>query len=208
MTDSLNVLVLESEPGAATSAVDELERAGHSVARCHDATGALAFPCNALVEGGACPLEASVIDVALDVRGDVLPEPSPFEDGISCAALRHVPIVVAGRVVLNPFHRYATAVVKGTDGVAEACERAARAPLPRHAEAAMSALVGVLERHGFPHARPELEVVRHAGALRVGVRTRQSLDHTTRNVASARIVGALRAIDGHARGIDVDFATY
>ncbi|MGZ4690569.1 MAG: hypothetical protein ACXWAY_13165, partial [Acidimicrobiia bacterium] len=62
----MEVLVVESEPGAAAIAIAQLEAAGHRVARCHE-PGSRAFPCAGL-DPGRCPLEEDAIDVVLTVR--------------------------------------------------------------------------------------------------------------------------------------------
>jgi hypothetical protein len=204
MGDKMTVLVLESDTGAADSAIEQLEGDGHSVVRCHD-RNAVAFPCNALVEGRDCPLEASVVDVALVVRSSVHAEPTALEDGASCAFIHRVPVVVAGRVVLNPFQRHATTVLKDTDHVVEACRHAATAPLSAHAEVAKEHLLRVLEQHGYANAPCDVQVVRRNGSLVVEVTSRDLFDHTTKSVASARMIGAIRELDRHARGIDVGF---
>jgi hypothetical protein len=49
MGDKMTVLVLESDTGAADSAIEQLEGEGHAVVRCHE-RNAVAFPCNALVK--------------------------------------------------------------------------------------------------------------------------------------------------------------
>jgi hypothetical protein len=204
MGDKMTVLVLESDTGAADSAIEQLEGDGHTVVRCHE-RNAVAFPCNALVEGGACPLESSVVDVALVVRSTVHAEPTALEDGASCALTHRVPVVVAGRVVLNPFQRYATTVVKDTGRIVEACKHAATAPLSAHAEVAKEHLQRVLEQHGYANAACDVQVLRRNGSLVVEVTSRDHFDHTTKSVASARMIGAIRELDRHARGIDVGF---
>src|SRR5438552_4030387 len=130
MADMLNVLVVESERGAAEVAREKLVAAGHTVLRCHE-PGAAAFPCNALVKDRQCPLDAAVIDVALDVRSRPRSQPAPQEDGVVCALRHHIPVVVAGPEVLNPYDGYAV-VLGRTSDVVEACERAAHAPLHEH----------------------------------------------------------------------------
>lgn len=121
MPGSLDVLVLENGPGGARSAVEELEAAGHRVHRCHEA-GQPAFPCRGVVEPSDCPLEGP-IDVALVVRHHVHPQPSPLEDGVSCALRIGVPVVEEGPGILDPYEPWITTRVQGTS-VAEACEQA------------------------------------------------------------------------------------
>jgi hypothetical protein len=201
---TLNVLVLESERCAADAAIGELESAGHNVLRCHE-PGAAAFPCKALGDKPHCPLRSGVVDVAITVRPHPRSQPAPQEDGVSCALESHVPLVVAGSKLMNPFNGFATEVLDRTYDVVGACERAARAPLRRHGEATAAALAGVLEVHGVTGVSPTTEVVRLHGRLHATVRGAGALDHTVKSVASVRIIGALREIDPDAQGIDVAF---
>jgi hypothetical protein len=204
MTTKLNVLVLESERGAADVAISELTAAGHRVLRCHE-PGAPAFPCNGLADEDACPLRTSTVDVALTVRSRPRSQPAPQEDGVACAIEHHVPLVVAGPVVLNPYDGFATEVLDRTFDVADACERAAVAPLRRHGERAATALAAVFETHDID-AVTDVTVVRDHGRLTVHVTGAPDLDHAVKGVASVRIIGALRAYDRDAAGIDVQFS--
>jgi hypothetical protein len=205
MTENLNVLVVESDPGGGDSARDALRAAGHTVLRCHT-NGEHAFPCNALTEGERCPFDEHVVDVVVDVRRRPRPDPSPFEDGVRCGLQRHVPLVVAGRVVANPYESYATEVVVGDEKIVDACERAAAAPLAKHSEAARVALGDVLRRRELAGDGFDVQVFRRQGVLLVEADAGAELDHTTKSVASARMIGALREVDESARGIDVCFA--
>ncbi len=72
---SLNVLVVENEPGAADAAAAELRTAGHAVLSCHEA-GVGAFPCKAVVDPNACPLRSQAVDVALVVRAGRRAQPN------------------------------------------------------------------------------------------------------------------------------------
>ena len=64
MPTKLRVLVLESERGAATTAIEQLTTAGHDVVRCHE-PNAPAFPCRAISGDERCPLHDGIVDVAL-----------------------------------------------------------------------------------------------------------------------------------------------
>ena len=117
----MDVLVLEHRRGAARSAVDELEAAGHRVHTCHEA-GEPVFPCRAVVDPATCPLKGPV-DVALVVRHHSHPTTSALESGVSCALRLGVPVVEDGPSALDPFEPWITARV-GTESVIKACERA------------------------------------------------------------------------------------
>jgi hypothetical protein len=203
MAHGLNVLVLESDPGAATVARQELRGAGHTLHYCHD-PGQASFPCNALREGRGCPFEGEPIDVALDVRRRVRSAPTTREDGVACAIRQHVPLVVAGPTVFSPYAEYTTEMHEDAFDVVAACERAAAAPLPRHTAVARGALDATLERRSLPTGA-QVTVYRHNGSLHVSVGAASDIDHATRNMIAVRIAAALRAIDRYARGIDVVF---
>jgi hypothetical protein len=204
MSDRLRVLVLESERGAADAAIGELHDAGHEVLRCHD-PGAPAFPCRALSHDD-CPVRRAPVDVALTVRSRPRSQPAPLEDGVRCALERHIPLVVAGTAVLDPYRDFATEVLGRTTDVVDACRRAASAPLARHGAVARDAVVTVLARHGAT-LEPEVEVHRRVGGLHVTVHGVDGLDHAVTAMASVRAIGALRALDHDARAIDVSFGS-
>jgi hypothetical protein len=202
MAERLRVLVLESERGAADTAIGELRDAGHEVLRCHE-PGAPAFPCRALTHDD-CPVRRVPVDVALTVRSRPRSQPAPLEDGVSCALERRIPLVVAGTAVLDPYRDYATEVLGRTTGVVDACRRAADAPLARHGEVALGAITTVLARHGST-LRPVVEVRRRVGGLHVEVHGTDRLERPVAAMASVRAIGALRALDPDARAIDVSF---
>jgi len=203
MAAKLNVLVLESEQGAAEEAIRDLTEAGHAVLRCHE-PGQPAFPCNALADDPACPLRTGVVDVAITVRGRPRTQPSPTEDGVSCALEQHVPLVVAGSTVLHPYEEWAAEVLTQSGDVVAAVERAATAPMPRHGDRAQQALDEFLAFHEIA-SQPRVEVRRHHGGLQVDVHGTGEIDHSLKGMASVRIIAALREVDPDAKGIDVTF---
>jgi hypothetical protein len=201
----LNVLVLETERGEADVARHELAAAGHNIVRCHE-PGSSAFPCNALATGHTCPLETDVVDVALDVRRRPRSQPAPLEDGVRCALQHHIPLVVAGSPVLNPYSDYAAEIIDREADVVDACERVATAPLAEHTALATRTLATVLERRSDTRPAPRVTVRRRRGALLVEVADADQLDDATKAMAAVRVSGALRALDRHARAIDVIFS--
>lgn len=201
MRKALDVLVLESEPGAADLAIDDLVAAGHRVHRCHD-RGEPAFPCSALADPDACPLEQAPIDVAVTVRAHPRSSPSPYEDGVTCAIRRHVPLVVAGRTVLHPFEPFAAATTD-LEHLVEAVEDVAADDLPAHTEAARQAVALVLDHHGLAPDAGSASVVRAAGTLKVRLVLPPELSRSTADMAAVRAVAAIRAFDHTAAGIDV-----
>jgi hypothetical protein len=201
----VRVLVLETDVGAADEAIARLEAAGHEVVRCHDRDDHHAFPCNALIRGGSCPLSGEGVDLALTVRARPMPEPTAFEDGAVCALRAKVPVVVAGRVAWSPFERYPGVTIAGDDVVAS-CEAAAAAPLEEHGGVALAAL-----REALTAAAVDADIVREARAvvtrnrwrLRAMLEIPGDVPQGVLGTAATRVTGALRALDTDARSIDV-----
>ncbi|MBM3674119.1 MAG: hypothetical protein FJW88_04045 [Actinobacteria bacterium] len=194
----MEVLVLESDPGAASAAVAQLEAAGHRVLRCHDA-GAAPFPCAGLT--GGCPLEDAPVDVALTVRAHPHSRPTPLEDGVTCALRHRIPVVVAGRTMLDPFEQYGAESVAGD--VVEACEAAVASVRKEHSAIATRALRDTLGRASLPGDAAVAEVRRSGGRLTVELSVPSETPQQVRDTAAVRITGALRAFDPTATGIDV-----
>lgn len=170
--------------------------------RCHDRCDP-AFPCRALTTG-KCPIDDPGIDVAVTVRKPHAVDPTPTEDGVSCALRASLPVVVATEGE-NPFHEFATAVVAEADVVDE-CERVLAAPSPRHSSVASAALGDALARQAPPDAAgpaPDATVRRDAAGLRVTLTGLDHLDSRTRGMVVTRVVAALRAFDRAAPTIDV-----
>jgi hypothetical protein len=196
----MKVLVLESELGAASTAIAELEAAGHEVKRCHE-PGARPFPCVGL-DPGTCPLEAEAIDVAVTVRGKIDSRPSPYEDGITCALRRRIPVVVAGLTAINPFAPF-DAVAASSADVVEACEQAATGARLEHEAVATAALDQTLRAAALPVSSARASVVSDGGALRVTLFVPPESTKGVRDMAVVRVAGALRAFDRNAAQIDI-----
>ena len=198
----MKVLVLDSDgEGGGRRASASLEAAGHEVHRCHEA-GAPVFPCNGLAGATACPLDG-VVDVAVVVREHPWPRPTAREDGVTCALRHSVPLVVSGRTALDPYDGWATEAIDGTDGLVEACERAANAPLRRHGAAAVELVTEVLERHGLSAEGVTAEVHRNGGRLHVSIEVPVPVDPARFGMLATRVVGRLRQVDSHASAIDI-----
>jgi hypothetical protein len=198
-TMALNIMVLESEHGAATEATRELTEAGHTVLRCHD-EGASVFPCRGLADESACHLRSHAVDVALTVRSGVFAQPTPLEDGARCALMQHVPLVVAGPSIFDPYTDLEEAVLDRTDDVVAACEEAASAELRRYARRAEAVITGTIE--SLPSV-PTVTVVRRDGGLRVTIGGLAGRTERERQIAAVRVVGAMHGLDRAARTIDV-----
>lgn len=120
----MRVLVMGAPGPALEEAVLKLERSGHEVVRCSD-VGDSAFPCKGLT--AECPLDEFEVHAALAIRTHAWPRPTVFDRGVTCAVREHVPVVLAGTMVLNPYESWAAEVVDRGGDVVEALERAALA---------------------------------------------------------------------------------
>jgi hypothetical protein len=196
---SLNVMVLESERGAADDAARELAEAGHIVLRCHE-PGAALFPCRGLIDASTCPLRSHAVDVAVTVRSGVSSRPTPSEDGARCALMNGVQLVVAGPAVLDPYVMLDRRVLGRTYDVVAACEDAAAAEMAEYARRAEAVIAGAV---GNGVTSAAVSVVRREGGLCVRVAGLQACTPRERQVAVVKVLGVIRALDRSARTIDV-----
>jgi hypothetical protein len=197
----MEVLVVESEPRAADSAIGQLEALGHQVKRCHEPEAeAQSFPCVGLASGH-CPLEEDAIDVVLTVRGHAHLNPTPLEDGITCALRRRVPVVIAGRTDPNPFEAFGTTVAERD--ISSVVERVASNPLNDYATVALKALDWTLGFRGLSVADADAAVTRVGRGLRVALQLPAGASKLVCSMAAVRVTGALRTFDPHASYIDV-----
>lgn len=197
----MKVLVLEGAVGAADDAVAQLAAAGHDVARCHE-PGDNDFACAGMKEGHACPLETEVISAAIVVRSADQDVPQAGEDGVRCVLRRHLPLVVVGTDEA-PYADWAAATVGADNGLVDAVESAAAAPLARHSAAATQALREVLDTHDLPDVTADAVVERRGRDLHVTLRPSAEVPTIVNEMASVRAAGAIRAFDPHPSTIDV-----
>jgi len=193
---TLNVLIVESKPGAGRFASDDLRAAGHNVMSCH--TDDHAFPCVGIDNPSVCPLRATAVDVALLVREEVHVVPTASEDGARCALFRKIPLVVSGEPTLSPYSDHAAASIEPEEDVVAACERVAREPvepLSRRATEMLATSAGPDCGH--------VVVTRERARLRVAIHPNPRLTRADCARAGVRIVQALRELDPFAAGIDV-----
>lgn len=199
----LQVLVVESSPGAADDACDELTAAGHTVRRCY-ARDAKPFPCNGIAEGEQCPFDDGGVDVAIGVRRFPHARTSSMEDGLRCAIRKRVPVVLAGANVLSPYVDYAAETTEHTRRVVATCERVAAAPLPAHTAAATRVAVDAT-RDARLATVPQAVVRQRGNALVVETFGAGGLSPAAKTVVSARVLVALRELDDYHRVIDTVF---
>lgn len=197
----MEILVVESEPRAADTAIVQLEALGHQVKRCHQPDAEeQSFPCIGLASGH-CPLEEDAIDVVLTVRGHSHLNPTPLEDGITCALRRRVPVVVAGLTDPNPFERFGVTVAEGS--VTEVCEQVSTDARPDYGAVALKALDWTLNFRGLSIDDAHVAVNRVGRGLHVALHLPAGASKLVCSIAAVRVSGALRAFDSHASFIDV-----
>jgi hypothetical protein len=121
----LAVLTVGTDEWATDQVAAALARAGHEVLRCHE-SGEPSRPCNALVDGRTCPLDAQP-DVVVSMRARPDASATPGEFGAICALRSGTPLVVAGMTSMNPFAAWASRVVGPGGDAVSACEDAAAA---------------------------------------------------------------------------------
>ena len=124
---STRVLVVGTHDWAIEQAAWALEGAGCTVLRCQE-PGEPAFPCNALIEGRTCPLDAG-FDVVVTARARPLGSLAQSEFGVVCALHQGSPLVVAGVAPERPLGPWAAQLVEQGGDLASACEQAAAASL-------------------------------------------------------------------------------
>jgi len=121
--ERVRVLVVGTHDWAIEQAAASIEAAGGTVLRCHE-PGQPAFPCNALIEGRTCPLDAG-FDVVATARARPLGAIAPSEFGVICALHHGMPLVVAGVAPERPLGPWAAEQVGQGDDLASACVRVA-----------------------------------------------------------------------------------
>ena len=199
----MHVLVVESDRHAADYAVTDLQAAGHHVMRCHE-EDLPAFPCNALCDHGVCPLDSEGgVDVVLDYRTRPHPRPTAFEDGVSCALRRHVPLVVAGTSALNPFDKWTTAIAHRDDDIVATCERAVALPLERLAAPARAEVRRRLRLQPAVASAAEVVVRRSKGGQLDAVIELPDEAEDIDDELAVAVAGVLRAEDPNAHRVNV-----
>jgi len=188
MTRPLDVLVIESHPGVAASAVHALETAGHHVHRCYD-DDSLGFPCRAVVDPAECPL-ARHTDVALLVRGRVAPRPTELEQGASCALRAGVPLVEQGPDALDPFEPWLAARVD--ESVVATCEAASDAALGELRREILRLAAAILSNAEIPASRARCRVEPGATRLRVRFDLPAAVAPGVKQALAVRVLDAVR----------------
>ena len=175
----MDVLVIESSPGIATTLQNRLVRDGHEVISCNDSHGG---PCRGVESNEACPMTQH-IDVAILAR-ERGAEPSLNEMGSVCALRHHVPLVT-----LYPGDEF------GPGASTEIAAAVAR----REVEAAYVAAIRRQLRHGVK----DIHVHREFQRVHVIITVAKSMSAQTISRLADRARQAVREYDIHTPVVDV-----
>ena len=202
----MQVLMSEAASTIARLAADALTDAGHVVHACRE-PGMTGFACIAL-RGRPCPLETHPIDVALALRPYAVSTPLVSEDGVRCAARRHVPLVVAGAVPPNPFTPWTTVEHPGFD-VVDAVETAAAQPVAELSTAATETLREIVEAMGLAPFAARAEVRRCEDRFRVEIvlTTDEAMSRQVLHRIAVRVHQRMREVERGAEGFDLSIVT-
>lgn len=189
MTPPLDVLVLESRRGAAAGAARDLARAGHRVHRCHDPADD-GFPCLGLADG-ECPLDGHV-DVAVLARDGGGPQPTPLEDGVSCALRAGVPVVEAGPADDDdPFAEWLTARAEPGADLVATTEHAAEQARQAMSRTILTVVAPLLADAGISPRAARCTVAPQGRALHVRIDVPTAVDEGLQNALAVRALAAL-----------------
>lgn len=195
----LDVLVVESTPGAARREVEALEAAGHRVHRCHE-PGGDGFPCRAVTHH-ECPLDDGV-DVGLLVRHRVTPRPTDREQGVGCLIRAGIPLVEDGPAVLDPYEDHLDGRVSG-DVVAECAAAADRAD-DRIRASIMGRIARLLEAAGIAAGDVAVGLARRGRDLRVELHGPPA-PRPVQNALAVRVLDAVASVERPRGQVDVSY---
>jgi hypothetical protein len=175
----MDVLVIESSPGIATTLQHRLTRDGHEVISCNDSHGG---PCKGVEANQSCPMEQH-IDIAILAR-EFAAEESLNEMGSVCARRHRVPLVT-----LYPGDEF------GPGTSTEVAVAVAR----REVEAQYAAAIRRHLRHGVE----DIVVQRDHQRIHVTITVGTTMSAQTIGRVADRTRQAVRDYDAHTPTIDV-----
>ena len=175
----MDVLVIESSPGIATTLQHRLTRDGHEVISCNDSHGG---PCRGVESNQSCPMEQHIDVAVLARQRDAAP--SLNEMGAVCAKRHHVPLVT-----LYPGDEFGPGV---STEIAAAVAR-------REVEAGYVAAIRRQLRHGVD----DIAVTREFQRVHVTITVTTAMSAQTIGRLADRARQAVREYDSHTPVIDV-----
>jgi hypothetical protein len=175
----MDVLLIESTPGIATSLQHRLIRDGHEVISCTDSHDG---PCRGVESNAACPMDQH-IDIAVLAR-ERGAAPTLNEMGSVCALRHRVPLVT-----LYPGDEF------GPGSSTEVAAAVAR----REVEAAYAAVI----RREIGHAVDDITVLREHQRIHVTLTISSPADAQSIGMLADRARHAVREHDSHTPVVDV-----
>ena len=175
----MDVLLIESTPGIASSLQHRLVRDGHEVISCNDSQ---AGPCRGVESNASCPMDQHIdIAVLARERGVV---PTLNEMGSVCALRHHVPLVT-----LYPGDEF------GPGSSTEVAAAVAR----REVEAGYVAVI----RREIGHAVDDITVLREHQRIHVTLTISTRASAQAISMLADRARHAVREYDSHTPVVDV-----
>jgi hypothetical protein len=120
--------VVGADDWAVGQTMRALQSAGIEALSCHD-LGEAVLPCNALIKGRQCPVDAG-IDAVVCVRSGTAPATSVGEFGTVCALHAGHPLILAGVATDHPLEPWAANVVATDGDLVSACLAVVRRSVP------------------------------------------------------------------------------
>jgi hypothetical protein len=179
----MDVLLIESSPGIASTVQQRLLRDGHDVISCNDSHGG---PCRGVESNESCPLERN-IDVAVLARERNVP-PSLNEMGSACALRHRVPLVT-----LYPGDEFGPGV----------STEIAAAVAKRQVEAGYAAAI----RHDVGHVVLDITVSREHRRIHVTLSVAEATDPMVIRMLADRARHAVRKHDRNTPVVDITVVT-
>lgn len=201
MTTPLDVLLIESHPGAGQASAAFLTVAGHRVHRCHD-LGDSGYACVGLSADRQCPIDAHV-DAAVLVRANGTTAPTPHEDGVRCAVRADVPVVEVGDGSADPYAAWVTLRTEERS-VTAACHAAvalARQPL---VDAVLAKIAPIAREAGLDPDRLECSITVRWPDMDVSIVLPGPSDRRTEQAIGVRAYDALRSSTSQYRTVNVN----
>ena len=200
----MRTLLIEPTPTGPASLARDLGAAGHDVVRCHPADGP-AFPCAGIDH--ACPLDdGRPIDVAITVRDEPSPAPTPDEGAVSCAIRAGLPVVVVGPAGANPFATWSESCHDPAE-VEEASERAIESVAARRAAPLAAEVERIIALEGEDVGTVDVSVARRGELAVVTVRSERELPKRLAGVVATRIHAVDQVGSWPTTKLSVDFKT-
>lgn len=192
----MQVLLVESRPGAGRSVENRLLDAGHSVVRCFDSGRAVT--CRGAAQE-QCPIDEGEVDVALVVRESEA-RPQLTEMGATCALRRHLPVAEIGGSPASPFA--GTIAQMHADPVTVA-EHAIAVGLDEFSAAVTAQIRALPDLQGRQPREVAAQVFRRKGALDVVLTLPADLSEVTVSNVSTWAARAVRDRDDITPVIDI-----